>query len=255
MIGNTWKQLVLLLLVLILTTSQLACKSRTRADDFIPESVHPALPGDLVMRRSVVLQTAKKAQGQTANIIISDHRNLAGRLQQRVQQQMLDHGFALSDQPSKADRLITIIVLHRGIGSRMEMERSVDAGYGAPISQMQGEDAVLVADLLMVRRRVPKSNAYLNNVSAHNTLSSNQIRLGFSSREHGILDDRALEEALATEITAIAAYGEDSQEHSQSSLKPARSSSGKSKKSVRKTKKKSSSKSVKKAASKKKNKR
>ncbi|MDO5536902.1 MAG: hypothetical protein Q4F72_05185 [Desulfovibrionaceae bacterium] len=226
---------LLFLFLLCLVLPQTAC--RKTAGMSPAESLHPTLPGDLVISRSVTLETADRAHGETANVIISDHRAIAGRLQQRVEQQMRDHGFDLSSQPSKADRLITLIVLHRGTGGREEMEGCVRSGYGAPVASLQGQGAVLLADLLVVRRRVPKKNAYLNNVSAHNTLSSNQVRIGLYSSDVRELRDRGLEEALSREIAVIAAFGEDSQVHSPSSLAPAKPSAGKARKSVRKSKK------------------
>ncbi len=206
-----------LMLAACLCLSLTGCKSRMHVP---AESLHPALPPDLVTARSVDLERDSKASGETANAIVSDHRSMAGGLQHRLEQHLTAAGFELTSKPSQAERIITLIVLYRGPGSREEMESGVRAGYGTKIEHMHGQGGVLVADLLLVRRRVPISNTHLSNASAANAVSSSQVRLGLYSSDHGVLRDRGLEEALSKEVASLAAYAADSQLHQSSSLTP-----------------------------------
>ncbi len=226
------RPLPVLLLAAFLCLVPSGCRSHMGAP---AESLHPALPADLILSRSVVLQRGEKAPAEAANVTVSDNRSVAGGLQRRIEQQMADMGFEVTPKPSQAGRIITLIVLHRGPGGREEMESSVRSGYGGPVAGMRGTGSVLVADLLLVRRRVPTSRTHLSNASAANAVGSSQVRLGLYSSDAGVLRDRGLEEALSREIASLAAYVEDSQVHSPSSMTPIRSGAGKARKKVGKS--------------------
>ncbi len=185
------------------------------------ESAHPAVPADLILRLSSKLEHGRRTGCETVNVTVSDQRSVAGRLKERLEQRMLSQGFTLTDKPSEAQRIVTVIVLYRGKGSLEEMEKTVSSGYNTSVSSMHAQGAVLVTDLLLIRRRVPATKKHLSNVSAHNALSSSQVRIGLYSNELAVLRDRGLEEALAREIASLAVYG-DMQMHTPSSLTPTR---------------------------------
>ncbi len=208
-----------------------------------PEIVHPDIPADLVLVRSISAQTAESAHMESASLNISDPKNLAGKFEERLERMLVDRQFTLTDQPSLAERIISLKILYKGEAGREDMERAVKAGYNTPMPELSGEGGVLVADLLLVRRRIPSSaNMELSTISARNTMSSSTLRIGLYSSAPSSLKDRSLEEALARDIARLAASDEDAEVHKTSSLtlkkkKPAK----KRKKPARKSSRKKSS--------------
>ncbi len=225
------------LLILALCLPAVSCKHRAVSNSYAAETAHPSSPKDLVISRSAVLKTQDKSFGETASVIISDHKGLAGHFAERLTEQLRMHGFEIGSQPSRSERLVSSIILYRGPGTREQMEANVRSDYGGAVSSMHGHGSVLVADLMVVRRRVPENKTSLRSISAHNTVSSTRVRIGLFSDERHILDDRSLEEALANEIAGIAAYTIDEQKHTPSVTSPIKSTPKKSKKS-KKTRKK-----------------
>lgn len=207
-----------------------------------PEIVHPDIPADLVLVRSINAQTAESAHMESASLNISDPKNLAGKFEERLERMLVDRQFTLTDQPSLAERIISLKILYKGEAGREDMERAVKAGYNTPMPELSGEGGVLVADLLLVRRRIPSANMELSTISARNAMSSSTLRIGLYSSSASSLKDRSLEEALARDIARLAASDEDAEVHKTSSLtlkkkKPAK----KRKKSARKSSRKKSS--------------
>lgn len=225
------------LLILALCLPAASCKHRTAGMGYVQETAHPSSPKDLVISRSAVLKTKDKSMGETASVIISDHKGLAGHFAERLTEQLRMHGFEIGSQPSRSERLVSTIILYRGPGTREQMEANVRSDYGGAVTSMYGHGSVLVADLLVVRRRVPENKTSLRSISAHNTVSSTRVRIGLFSDEKHILDDRSLEEALANEIAGIAAYTLDEKKHTPSVTSPIRDTPKKSKKSSKTRKK------------------
>ncbi len=225
------------LLILALCLPAAACKHRVASNSYAAETAHPSSPKDLVISRSLALKTKDRSAGETASVIISDHKGLAGHFAERLTEQLRMHGFEIGSQPSRSERLVSTIILYRGSGTREQMEANVRKSYGGAVSAMHGHGSVLVADLLVVRRRVPENKTSLRSISAHNTVSSTQVRIGLFSDERHVLDDRSLEEALANEIAGIAAYTMDENKHTPSVTSPIKSTPKKSKK-TKKTRKK-----------------
>ena len=188
----------------ILCLVQSACAPRGPR----PEVAHPAIPADLVLVRSINAQTAE----------ISDPKNLAGQFEERLERMLVERQFTLTDQPSLAERIISLKILYKGEAGRADMERVVKAGYDTPVPELFGEGGVLVADLLLVRRRVPSANMKLSSISARNAMSSSTLRIGLHSSSANSLKDRSLEEALARDIAKLAASDEDTEVHKTSSL-------------------------------------
>lgn len=204
--------LILAILAVVLVL-QPACSTRSGPK---PEIAHPAIPDDLVLIRSKDVRTAESAHLESASITISDPKGLAGQFHERLEQMLVAKQFTLTDQPSLAERIISLKILFKGSADRTSMEQAVRAGYDTAVPELTGSGSVLVADLLLVRRRVPSQT--LNTISARNAMSSTTLRIGLFSSKSSALKDRSLEEALARDIAALAASDEDEEVHKTSSL-------------------------------------
>ena len=208
------------LLVLALCLALAGCQHRAARPGAVYETAHPASPKDLVISRSKLLQTSDRVHGESASVVVSDNKKLAGQFARRLTEQLKGHGFEVNAKPSRADKLISTIILYRGQGSCEQMEENVHNGYGGSIAQLSGKGSVLLADLLVLTRRVPETNTSLRSISADNKVSSTKVRIGLYSAESHILDDRNLEEALANEIGGIAAYALGEKKHKPSLTQP-----------------------------------
>ena len=192
------------------------------------EPLHPQIPPDLTVIRSQPMETAESANMESASLNISDPKGHGGLFEGRLERMLADRQFSLTDQPSLAERIISLKLLYKGKGSLDELRSTVMAGYDAPLPKMSGDDSVFVADLLLVRRRIPPSNTEISTVSARNTVSSSSVRIGLHTSKSSALKDRALEEALALDVALLAASDVFKDQHEPSDLVPAKPSQGKS---------------------------
>ncbi|MDO5484589.1 MAG: complement resistance protein TraT [Desulfovibrionaceae bacterium] len=95
-------------------------------------------------------------------------------------------GFAVTDNPSKAGYIVQITLLAAGQTSPEGLRAAVDAGYGSP-SRLSGTGSTaLLADVLLVQRRIPShkrpSRARMKNASRRNAVDSSQLRIGLLLR-------------------------------------------------------------------------
>lgn len=224
------------------------------------EAVEQKIPDDLAVSRSVGMAPGAKAQGETAFLTVSDATGLSGHVQERVKRHLVALGFVLTDQPSRADRIVTLKILHRGPADPAALDRAVKAGYDAPLDGLarggaaeagadRGKTSALVADVLLVRRRVPTRGG-MHNVASRNTMSGTKLRLGLASSEKDALAGFGLEEALGRELAGLAASNEDVNTYRPSSVTPVKQSVSKSKK-YKKSRKSAKSRSSKKSSKKK----
>lgn len=93
-------------------------------------------------------------------------------------------GFATTDNPSKAGYIVQVTLLAVGPASRESLRRAVESGYGAPAALEGGGSTVLLADVLLVQRRIPShkrpSRARMKNVSRRNAVDNSQLRIGLA---------------------------------------------------------------------------
>ena len=223
-------QILHLAFLVALCLTLTACPSHSSQGRLAREVEHPAPPADLAFFHSVPVQPARNANKEAAFITISDQRHVSGLLKARLERVLLQHNFTLTEQPSQAERIITLKILYKGPGNKQDLQTCVKSGYDAALSALQGEEGVLVADLLLVRRTVPGKNAQLRNISSRTRKSSTQVRIGLVTAHREVLKGHAMEEALAEDIAGIAASSEDAQFYKPTTVTK--------KKSVRKSKKK-----------------
>ena len=95
-------------------------------------------------------------------------------------------GFIVIDNPSQAGYIVQITVLAAGQAAPESLRGVVDAGYDAPSALSGTGGTALLADVLLVQRRVPSSRrssrTNLKNISNRNAVASSQMRLGLLVR-------------------------------------------------------------------------
>lgn len=114
-------------------------------------------------------------------------------------------GYRLVEKPSDAGNILHVTILASDQVSRESLEALVRQGYGSP-ARFSGSGANgLLADMLLVRRKVPagekSAQKRLKNIARRNALGNSQMRIGLYSegrRESGEIQDR-LRDALLRE--------------------------------------------------------
>ncbi len=124
-----------------------------------------------------------------SNVVYVSVRDMTSRvphLRPQAEAWLSRKGFAVTDNPSQAGHIVQISVLAAGQTSPESLRHVVDAGYGAPSALSGTGGAALLADVLLVQRRVPSSRrpsrTNLKNISNRNAVASSQMRLGLLVR-------------------------------------------------------------------------
>lgn len=119
-----------------------------------------------------------------------------------------DMGYRIVDSPSKAGYILHVTILAAGPVARARLAELTNSGYGSP-ARFSGDGVTgLLADILLVQRRVPRASkpgqTRLKNIARRNAVSSSQMRLGlFQTGIHkrqamsGNFRDVLLQEACA----------------------------------------------------------
>lgn len=91
-------------------------------------------------------------------------------------------GYQITNNPSKAGHILHLNILHTGPCAAEEVRSAVSTGYGNRLSMKKGEATGLVADALLVQRRIPThkrpSFVRLKNISNRNAVGNSQMRFG-----------------------------------------------------------------------------
>lgn len=161
--------------------------------------------GDLDVYRHGKLDEAGTDIREVAFVSVRDSTARVGNLSGEIEKRLRTHGIELTGNPSQAGYILQISVLACGPSSDEALRQSVDAGYGAPVNLSGQGHTSLVADALLVLRRVPRAGKKqaLQSISNRQAVANSQMRLGL--RAHKSLDpDHALPpdvgERLAMEI-------------------------------------------------------
>lgn len=119
---------------------------------------------------------------KTIFISIHDPTGKLLALPSDAQGALASKGLSLVDSPSRAAWILQVAVLAEGATSLENLRAQVSGGYGAPPKfSGHGIDGV-IADVLLVKRRVPTasrpSHERLKNIGQTNALGSSQMRIG-----------------------------------------------------------------------------
>ena len=130
-------------------------------------------------------------------VSVRDMTNRVFHLRSQTEAWLGRKGFTVTGNPSQAGYIVQISVLAAGQAAPESLRGVVDAGYDAPSVLSGTGGTALLADVLLVQRRVPSSRrpsrTNLKNISNRNAVASSQMRLGLLVRH----DIRLKSELLA----------------------------------------------------------
>lgn len=119
---------------------------------------------------------------KTIYISIHDQTGKLVSLPSDAQGALAAQGLDLVDSPSKAAWILQVAVLGEGSIDLAALRKIVDEGYGHAAKFSGHGTTGLVADVLLVKRRVPTarrpSRERLTNIGRTNALGSSQMRVG-----------------------------------------------------------------------------
>lgn len=123
------------------------------------------------------------------NVVYVNVRDMTNRvfhLRSQTEAWLGRKGFTVTNNPSQAGYIVQITVLAAGQAAPESLRGVVDAGYDAPSVLSGTGGTALLADVLLVQRRVPSSRrpsrTNLKNISNRNAVASSQMRLGLLVR-------------------------------------------------------------------------
>ena len=190
-------RLPLLFLILLSLTLTCACIRQRDAES-----------SDIRVVREGTLSPVEN--GDVPDKMYVDVRDMTGRalrLPAHAGRRLARSRVALVDNPSEAGYILQVSLLDEGTVSPEALEEIVRAGYGAPARFSGSGGHGLLADVLLVQRKVPSharpSRARLKNITSRNAVGSSQMRLGlFTAHEepkHNALPT-SFADALAREL-------------------------------------------------------
>ncbi|MDY3810369.1 complement resistance protein TraT [Desulfovibrio porci] len=119
-------------------------------------------------------------------VSVRDMTNRVFHLRSQTEAWLGRKGFTVTGNPSQAGYIVQISVLAAGQAAPESLRGVVDAGYDAPSVLSGTGGTALLADVLLVQRRVPSSRrpsrTNLKNISNRNAVASSQMRLGLLVR-------------------------------------------------------------------------
>ena len=139
---------VIALFMMLLGFTQVSCASHHRST--VPpsgepaEEMEPAAPSSLRVFTNPDAGKGGGAYGTTACAVVRDRQHVAGRLKERLDRKLTQAGFQITEQPSRADRIVEVEVVSRGRASDSSLRGAVNQGFGTPVSLHQGDEAALV---------------------------------------------------------------------------------------------------------------
>ena len=165
-------RLPLLLLVLLAVTLSCACIRQREAES-----------AEIRVLRSGELSPVEN--GDVPDKMYVDVRDMTGRalrLPAHAGRNLARSRITLVENPSEAGYILQVSLLDEGTVSPEALAALVDAGYGAPARFSGRGGHGLLADVLLVQRKVPSharpSRARLKNITSRNAVGSSQMRLG-----------------------------------------------------------------------------
>lgn len=162
-----------LLLVLLLTLAMsYACVRQREAES---SEIHVLREGALTPME----------HGDVPDRMYVDVRDMTGRSLQLPAHMCRNLGttrITLVENPSEAGYILQISLLDEGTVSPEVLADLVEGGYGTPARFSGSGASALLADILLVQRKVPSharpSRARLKNITSRNAVGSSQMRLG-----------------------------------------------------------------------------
>ncbi|MDR1660068.1 MAG: complement resistance protein TraT [Desulfovibrio sp.] len=142
-----------------------------------------SVSGDLTVLRSGSL-TVHQAEGvaRVAYVSMRDGNNRIFGLRAQLERCLVSRGFSVTNNPSEAGYIIRLSVPAAGASSPEAARGAVDNGYAGEALLSGTEGTALVADALVVQRRVPQSGKRgLKTISNRMAVADSQMRLALFS--------------------------------------------------------------------------
>ncbi|GFH63293.1 MAG: conserved hypothetical protein [Candidatus Desulfovibrio kirbyi] len=140
-------------------------------------------------------------------VLVHDKTNRFSALRSHVEAAVRADGFTVSDAPGQAGYVVQVTALAVGVTNSETLRTLVNAGYGASAT-LSGVGATgLLADVLLVQRRVPVSRRQnLKNIAGRSAVTSSRMRLGLLARREVALAEgvpQSVLNVLADELSAV----------------------------------------------------
>ena len=165
------KRLTVLVLLVVFCLCLAACK-HSKVD---PEAIEAMHKGAFVVENDEDIANCfyVDVQGQTEGM---EH------LVAETEAKLRLNGYKTTNNPSQAGHILHLNILYSGSCGADVLRSAVDAGYGSTLRMREGDAMGLVADALLVQRRIPThkrpSFVRLKNISNRNAVGNSQMRFG-----------------------------------------------------------------------------
>ncbi|MDR1777468.1 MAG: complement resistance protein TraT [Desulfovibrio sp.] len=115
-------------------------------------------------------------------VSLRDGNNRIFGLRAQLEKCLVSKGYAVTQNPSKAGYIVQLSVPSAGQSSRDAAEAAVKNGYAGDHRLSGTEGTALIADALVVQRRVPQhGKKSLKNISTRRAVADKQMRLALYS--------------------------------------------------------------------------
>lgn len=143
---------------------------------------HPALgptwnvlrSGDLSVRGGPDIEPAVYAD-------VRRNRKPSGILRSAIANRLSAAGFVMTDTPSRAGYILHVNVAAAGEGDAASARRAADAGFGGSAVLDGEKSSVIVADILLVERRVPEARRErirdMRSIGRRNAVADSRMRV------------------------------------------------------------------------------
>ncbi|MDR2056544.1 MAG: complement resistance protein TraT [Desulfovibrio sp.] len=160
----------------------LLCASSLALAACLPHGGASASGGLTVLRNGTLAVHQADGVARVAYVSLRDRSNRIFGLRAQLERCLGSRGFAVTNNPSEAGYIIQLSVPAAGASSPDAVRGAVSNGYGGEVLLSGTEGTALVADALVVQRRVPQSGKKgLKSISNRMAVADNQMRLALFS--------------------------------------------------------------------------
>lgn len=114
-------------------------------------------------------------------IDVVDSSKMAPGLADKLVRSLDNSRFRRVDSPSKAGYILTVTLLAHARTSLPALEKAVNSGYGSKINLSGTETSAIIADVLLIQRRIPAhkraEHQKMKNISSRNALATAKMRI------------------------------------------------------------------------------
>lgn len=169
-----------------------------------PRAVEPVL----VLQSEQLHLSANPSVEPIVYIVLRDSTGRAAGLYQRMKRTLAQRGYAITASASQAGYILQFSVVHAGGMSPETARNAVPAGYDGDIGPKGAGACVLMADVLIATRTIPKTGRRQNHViastSTRSTIADEQIRVAVMQESPTATFNKVHGELESRMVTAVA---------------------------------------------------